>query len=414
MVSFIHFATLASVAAICATALENAAVYRFGERNTQSQAVLLSQMDSIYNLADEFDVSDFYELDKLDNVEALGVGKSKACDRKDNNQLVIIVNGVDEPQAFFEHIKPVILVESKDDRSSYKFRSFLSRLPSQMKELNPNLNLSKLSSHISILGQNTNRALFETWSKVFHDKEHDSISLFWGEISSNYEGSHFSKRSLEIISDEEFINELTQLEFLLKNELVTSNDKIIVNLQSLTTIYEKTGEHSQAYQTCKKLLGKLIISLVENSAKYDSTVVVMPLQQQLITMKINDDSKQELSVAKRDSYSVFASANGCFSSQEDCLDSTSTCSGHGLCSKVGKCWKCVCSATQDSSTGRTTKWTGASCQKKDVSAETNLFLWTTVVLLFVFAAGVKLLISCGNEELPGVLIAATVPTKKTM
>ncbi|KAG7840981.1 hypothetical protein KL942_001969 [Ogataea angusta] len=402
------------MAAMCATAVENAAVYRFGERNTQDQTVLLSQKDSIYNLADEFDVSDFYELDKLDNAEALGVGKSMSCDRKDGNQLVLIVNGVDEPQAFFEHIKPIILVEGKDDHSSNEFRRFLSELPSQMKALNSNLKLSKLSSHISILGQNINKALSETWSRVFHDKEHDSISLFWREISSNYEGLQFSKRSLDIIGDEEFISELTQLEFLLKKELVTTDDKIIVNLQSLTNIYRKTGKNSQAYQTCKKLVSKLISSLLENSVKYDSTIVVMPLQQQTITMKINDDAKQGFSLTKRDSSTVFASANGCFSSQEDCLDSTSTCSGHGLCSKVGKCWKCVCSATQDSSTGRTTKWTGASCQKKDVSAEANLFLWTTVVLLFVFAAGIKLLVSCGNEELPGVLIAATVPTKKTM
>ncbi|ESW96421.1 hypothetical protein HPODL_03045 [Ogataea parapolymorpha DL-1] len=413
MVNFIDFATLASMAAMCVTAVENTAIYRLGERNTQDQTVLLSQMDSIYNLADEFDVSDFYDLDKLDNVQALGVGKHMGCDRKDSNQLVIIVNGVDEPQTFFEHIKPVILVEGKDDHSSYEFRSFLSRLPSQMKELNSNLKLSKLSSHISILGQNFNKALSETWSKVFDDKEHDSISLIWREISSNYEGSPFSKRSLDI-SDEKFINELTQLEFLLKKELLTSGDKIIVNLQSLTNIYKKSGEHSQAYQTCKKLMSKLIMSLLENSEKYDSTVVVMPLQQQTITMKTKDDAKQGISLAKRDSSTVFATGNGCFSSQEDCLDSTSTCSGHGLCSKVGKCWKCVCSATQDSSTGKTTKWTGISCQKKDVSAEANLFLWTTVVLLFVFAAGIKLLVSCGNEELPGVLIAATVPTKKTM
>ncbi|KAH3669003.1 hypothetical protein OGAPHI_002758 [Ogataea philodendri] len=414
MVQLLNSAVLASLAFAYTATAENAAVYRFSVPESNDDIALLSQKDSIYNLADEFGVSDFFKLGSLDDPKSLGLGKSTQLDDQDKSQLVVIINGVDSPKSFFDQIQPTFEIETKDDRSSFEFRNFLSEFPSQLMKLDSDLKLSKLSNQISILGQNIHNVLSETWSRVFHDKEYNSIAEFWRNIVGIYGTSHASRRSLDVINDEQFISELTQLDYLLKNQIQSSEDTIVINLQSLTSIYKKTGPDSQTYKACKNLLSKLISSQLQNAPNYDPTVVVMPLQQQTVTFKLKEDAREGISLAKRDTSNVFTRSTGCFSSQEDCLISTSTCSGHGICSKVGKCWKCLCSPTKDETTGSTTKWTGGACQKKDVSAEANLFLWTTVALFFVFVAGIKLLVSCGNEELPGVLVAATVPTKKTI
>lgn len=66
--------------------------------------------------------------------------------------------------------------------------------------------------------------------------------------------------------------------------------------------------------------------------------------------------------------------SSCFTSEEVCKNSTSSCSGHGSCvqaSKAGRtCYVCACSATikGDGSKKQTTFWAGQSCEKKDISS----------------------------------------------
>jgi hypothetical protein len=67
----------------------------------------------------------------------------------------------------------------------------------------------------------------------------------------------------------------------------------------------------------------------------------------------------------------------CFTSEEACSNSTSSCSGHGECVeaiKAGRtCFTCACEATRDSN-GRTQYWAGGKCEREDVSGYVHMGL----------------------------------------
>ena len=48
---------------------------------------------------------------------------------------------------------------------------------------------------------------------------------------------------------------------------------------------------------------------------------------------------------------------------------------------------------------------------KDVSVEANLFLWTSIALVVILVGGIQLMFGIGNDPLPGVLDAATIPKR---
>ena len=49
--------------------------------------------------------------------------------------------------------------------------------------------------------------------------------------------------------------------------------------------------------------------------------------------------------------------------------------------------------------------------QKDVSVEANLFLWTSIALVVILVGGIQLMFGIGNDPLPGVLDAATIPKR---
>ncbi|ODV87284.1 hypothetical protein CANARDRAFT_194148 [[Candida] arabinofermentans NRRL YB-2248] len=421
---------LAALATSSVNAIDNVAVYKFGRTHQQNieqgqgQVPVLSQKGSILNLADEFDISSYYKIDSTDDLDAISIGKTPSeLDSDELNKLILIINGVDQPDSFFE-IDPIFTVESKDDRDFSQFNRFLTEFPKKLMNVDVELKLSQLSDIINLIGYSTNSVLNNLWNKYFHSQETNKLESFWVDLKDSFsltttdDKKHF-KRSLNHVNDEQFINELTQLDFFLRENLLNRKEKIIINLNSLTTIFKKTGGvESQTYKTCKELIQQIISNHLKNNDQIESTIVVLPITQKELTLQFRDSNKYSspMSLIKRDSSTpqIFASGLSCFSTQETCIESTSACSGHGLCSKIGECWKCVCSTTVDSESGRSSHWTGGACQKKDVSVEFNLLFWTTLILTAVFITGIKLLISCGSEELPGVLIAATVASKKTV
>ncbi|KAF2281193.1 uncharacterized protein EI97DRAFT_389636 [Westerdykella ornata] len=118
-----------------------------------------------------------------------------------------------------------------------------------------------------------------------------------------------------------------------------------------------------------------------------------------------------------------------FPSLEACQRTTHNCSGHGECGLLHKGDKdsgkrdrygCTCKPTivevgHDGmeSKRKVTYWGGPACQKKDVSQPFWLFVGTGLVLAFLISAGIGLLYSMGNEELPSVIGAGVSgPTRK--
>lgn len=434
--------------------IENAAVYKFNNNDIENieqhkinsnKVITIPQNDAILNLAYEFGISNYYNIEDVDNLDNIVLGNNNNNnDNKDNedNNLILVINGVENPSELFKYydINPTFNVELKDDRHSSNFKQFIKNIPNKLFNLNENFGykLNKLSNEILILSNSDNKSnyLKKLWIKYFHDEESNKIDKFWNLIKSNIaynnENSNnnsndnnnesvlkISKNNANHINDKSFINELTQLEFLIneeiENNLKLKNDKIIINLDSLITIFKKTGL-TQTYKTCSNLISKILIEKLNKLNNFKSTIIVLPLDQSLITIKSNESFEKKNFISKRDNNQVFStsssSSGSCFSNQLACIESTDSCSDHGICSLIGSCWKCICSATTDDK-DRTNYWTGNSCEKQDYSSQFNLLFWTTIILSISIVAGIKLLYQCGETELPGVLLAATVQTKKS-
>lgn len=431
------FSALGSTISVLALAqsvvgIENAAVYKFHNQIQQDKLITIPQNDATLNLAYELGISQYYSVENVENLKNIVLGSSISDDDNSSKKLLLIINGVENPSTFFQNydINPTFDVEIKDDRQSSIFKNFIKNIPNKLLNLNEKLgyNLNKLSNEISILSNSNKRSnyLSNLWSKYFHDDETNKIEKFWNSIKSNIDDNNEStlkinKRSIEYINDESFINELTQLEFFLNDEIEDKfhikNDKIIINLDSLITIFKKTGL-TQTYKTCQDIIAKLIIEKIEKIEKIkniDTTIIVLPIDQSLITIKSNQSyqKKNYVSNLSKRQNEVFKSSSSlsCYSNQLACIESTDSCSDHGICTLIGSCWKCLCSATIDEN-DRTNYWTGNSCEKGDYSSQFNLLFWTSIILTLSIVAGVKLMYKCGETELPGVLLAATVQTKK--
>lgn len=400
-----------------ALAIENAAVFR----QAAFEHLTIPQSDAVLNLAYDFGISRYYNIKDIENLDNIMLANDVHFENN-RKKLIIIVNGVEHPAYLFEKYNkiPSFDIEIQDDRKSSEFKSFLKDVPHKLYGLKSELGyqMKKLSDEIIILSDSNKKVgyLQQLWNKYFHDDETNKVETFWNGLKNSYAEERkgtikINKRSMDYINDEAFIKELTQLEFFLSDE-TNINDDIIINLDSLVSIYKKTGL-TQTYQTCLNIVSRLLDEKLP-ALSVDSTVIVLPIDQSLQTLK-KKQSNQSSQFFKRSADSIFTSKRSgpaCFSNQLACIESTESCSGHGICTLVGNCYKCLCTATKNEEGKQTTYWTGNSCEKIDYSAQFNLLFWSSIILAATIVSGIKLMYNAGKEELPGVLLAATVTTKK--
>lgn len=113
----------------------------------------------------------------------------------------------------------------------------------------------------------------------------------------------------------------------------------------------------------------------------------------------------------------------CFATLSACQQTTHNCSNHGECKLLHKgrgsgkdtetvdCYGCACVPTvkhvgEDKgmeSKKQVTYWGGPACQKRDISVQFWLFVFSGVVLAFLVSSGIGMLYSMGSEELPSVI-----------
>ncbi|CRG92215.1 hypothetical protein PISL3812_09271 [Talaromyces islandicus] len=104
----------------------------------------------------------------------------------------------------------------------------------------------------------------------------------------------------------------------------------------------------------------------------------------------------------------------CYATNSSCSSSTNDCSGHGSCylksgsKKDDECFACRCrQTTVENSDGsiRTVQWGGSACQKEDISTPFFLLASITVLAILAVGAGISMLFSVGQQELPSVINA---------
>ncbi|KAL6451429.1 ERV2 FAD-linked sulfhydryl oxidase ERV2 [Candida maltosa Xu316] len=196
-------------------------------------------------------------------------------------------------------------------------------------------------------------------------------------------------------NDKMFINELSQLIHLYEVSAFSPHDIFLVELSSLASIKRKIGDSSETYKHAEKTLTDLLRQLTN---KYEVLVVTFPYAKELPHL-----NKRTIELSRK---------SFTYGTKEACEVATNNCNSHGKCTKSsGDSWSCLCEVSFNKTTSKSTTWVGADCAKKDVSVEANLFLWTSIALVFLLVGGINLMFSIGNQPLPGVLDAATVPKK---
>jgi len=187
--------------------------------------------------------------------------------------------------------------------------------------------------------------------------------------------------------------------------------------QGLKDIEAAHGRSSKEYKSASEMFKNAIEAAVLAFKAHHSpttkviTIIVPPNQpHHKRTDSIHLFSTQAQTLSKRaPSPTPIVPINQlCFKNQGSCMNETGNCSSHGMCydgSQAGEmgCWVCGCNATV--SNGKTTFWSGSSCQKEDLSTQFFLIVGSTLLLLVIVLASVGLLFGSGSSELPQVLSA---------
>lgn len=152
------------------------------------------------------------------------------------------------------------------------------------------------------------------------------------------------------------------------------------------------------------------------------------LNQQMNMVKRISESKASSSLVKRDGTLIPKEkkkrVTGPFNSVAACETATKNCSGRGTCVKTGygfngtanvPVYGCACDAIPIITDGKvnTLRFAGVSCQKKDVSVEFNMFLWTGIAIfcLLLLLLNFYFLLVMNLFQVFLTLVEAQLPTK---
>ncbi|OBA20952.1 hypothetical protein METBIDRAFT_42229 [Metschnikowia bicuspidata var. bicuspidata NRRL YB-4993] len=409
------FSSAVLLAASAVSAASNIAVYEFpGKHNAEVPRVSLKS--SLLYLADKFGAGEYYSIGHKDKaVEFLDLVHGKEAGKPD---LLVILKGVDTPERILDDWAPTFEIETGTNKKVAPglVKVLFKKLPKQVAGAQSALRVSHLTEELKYVSsgfaggddmpqqfKHFNLELPQAWAKLVRHSadEAENTQHVMGALSSG----------LKLVNDKLYINEIMQMVKLGSSENHT-DAFAVANLDSLLSIGHRIGYNSRTYNVAK---GALLQSIVALDSKFDITLVAVGPDH-----KIASDHLQLLKRASEldGVFSTFSKrgtsgANSCFANEAECDASTKSCSGHGSCTNVQEgCWQCLCSATQDKKTSKTTKWAGYDCSKKDIAAQAHLLLWTSVVLLATLVGGVKLLFGVGSDALPGVLQAATIDTSR--
>lgn len=406
---------------------ETAGVYKFlncpGESLASSSFRSISEKDALLNLADDWGLSPLYNIEgDAEDYEAISLGK---CAQRHSNSTVFVgVSGVEDLDAFLSDKTPLFTIDSagKGSESFSELREFISDAPTALARLKSDvLKKRRLTAGITIDQPKTEtdkfgsvygqvKSAFKTLAGLFSlQQQQQPFGSSLSELRTAYSGYESVVDSLkgsDLAQDRSVVKQFMQLRYFASNDVqhIPCGSVVSINIDVLDQVLAKFGR-SDNYNLALGIVSEALADLIE-SAKRNSAVDVVLVA---LPAAPSGDSQHEASGIFKREESTPKSA--CQATQEQCKEAFGSCSGHGTCTKVGKCWTCVCSATVKK--GKTSYWKGNECEKEDISSQFNLLLWTTIFIVIAAIVGVKFLYECGEGRLPGILLAATTQTKKS-
>lgn len=419
---------IASSVALTGAANETAVFVLGSLKQAGKRAPVVTNNEALAYFAEQLEVSDFYEL----GADPEMYGFLQDLQRESKHQggkpkLIGIVHGVTSPAHFFGPLTaPSFEVLNNGGEVAHLAEQVWEQIPRQLAaahgqralELTPELKLASLQplsaivSHFEFFNSN----LVSIWQQFAAQALHQQVAPQLYAINP---------ATLRLVNDKMFINELSQLVHLDHHQNTKSpqqpEDVLIMNLKSLLSLGNKLGNESRTFELSAQVIADYFVKLSQEYVVYVVALALSPRAYETEAGYVNQRLRALDSVFKRNegkndaASAAFSSAgSACFTSQEDCDAATLGCNSHGACAKLSaKCWACACAPTKDTKRGKTTRWTGFDCAKKEISSEANLLFWTALSLVVFLAGGVKLLYSIGSDPLPGVLDAATTARKST-
>lgn len=395
----------------------NVAVYELSADSTGSvdSVQLVSMKSAVLYLADKFGLDDYYKIGgKTDAIEFID---SMHKDQLSKPSLLVIMKGVDTPSTLVKDRTPSFEITMNKHRSAkHLMKTLFKSFPEQYAKSVNASHVSLLTNEIKYVSGSDSNQMKHEFKNFHHDLPQNWFSIV-DTFSSKQNAIVNMDSSLQLVNDKLYITELMQMLKISGEQDKESRDVqkdtvsstfAVANLDSLVSLGTKLGYDARTYMVAK---AALVDSIQALQSVFDVTIVAVGPEHKHacdkgeISKRSKELSEMFSDFSKRES----SSYSSCFSDENECQAATNNCNQHGVCTRVrSKCWQCLCSPSHDKKTSKTTKWTGYDCSKKDIAAQTQLLLWTSIALLVTLVGGIKLLFNIGNDSLPGVLEAATL------
>jgi hypothetical protein len=243
------------------------------------------------------------------------------------------------------------------------------------------------------------------------DKAVFVISHFASEVEAaareGLTGAGFFKRSLRHMDDGEDASHHRHMEEIAHIRRLglglTRGQTAFVRIESLNMLQ---NDGSNEYHSALKDISSALRDLVASGSDLRLMVIAAPRAacahkaRQMIKRSATSSSSTTLFKRALE----LTAATGPYRSKEACELATDSCSGHGHCRALANgLYACACEKSYNADKRKTTYYAGSACEKKDVSVETQMFLWTGIGIVFAIIAGIKLLFSIDSQPLPGIL-----------
>lgn len=418
-----------------------AAVYMFDGSNaqvsnddTQQPLSVLTNDQTQLVLADFLGTSPLYSATEFGNFSFKPMSgspfDSKHSDKKAPTAIVV-VNGLPDSLVLFNDekakYKPAFAIDEAPSPSF--FRAWFDRISTDMKQIVSSAGVQQTTDKAVSVITNFVHDIENAAIDGLHDlgilnKRHPMMGNHMGHMMGESDEDEDDKfiESCGGISGQRYKDDITRIKAL--KSQITDGETALLRVESLHLMLENTKTASKKhYDIAVSKISHALKQLIEETPDLRLFLIAAPAD--ACTNKQRNllrHCRQSSSLGKREALSeidledrvesspkVKKVSLGPYDSIEACESATHGCSGHGACAKINKAgtlFACVCKpsvVTNKDGKNSTTRYGGYACQKIDVSVPTQMFLWTSVVLVLALVATVKLVFSLDSEPLPGIL-----------
>ncbi|KAG0200806.1 hypothetical protein BGX28_006219 [Mortierella sp. GBA30] len=319
------------------------------------------------------------------------VFKQPGMSRKDlfetmGGNLMMVIEGVNEPKDLMPSFDPVFQVDSSEDVQDL-ISELASRVPSKDRYL--------FNTHQS---SKSGDALVNEHLVAAHHADID-VTVF-----------DLSKRADSLFLEESVaLGNYIDLYEKMHSKHGKESGFIRITIKGLAALVAEHGIDSVQYKAAQQILKQFLqvtfIPEFEQIHKTYTTTIFLVAPNTLQGSQLFSESSSSANplLAAGLKKRALPLTGNCFATEADCVTNTNGCSQHGTCilSTAANCYHCKCSKVGN------TQYGGNVCDKIDISIQFHLFFWLGLGLVLTVALAVGLILQMGNQSQGGVPVGPT-------